>query len=750
MSFLSDLTAQLPFGNKDENPEYFFVLNIGLSQVLAAIWSVYKHDIDILDQVALPYDGSEDLFNKAHQALDQALGVLEIEPEKILFGVPDNWSVDDNLKEPYLKLLKRMLKEYNLSPMAYVTDTSALSHLLQKGEGISPTVILLGVGDYIEASLLRGGKVSESRMTKRGDQLFDDLEKVIRQFTDVEVLPSKILLYSTKKDEDLEKIQASLMSYPWMQKLSFLHFPKIDILDENILTSAIVFAGAVEIDPEVHIKSNFSKETKPGLPKRLAQEPLGDFTKTSEAGFIKGDIKQQVSEKELLEEDNKEAEMTEDFKGEKPVSNYEEEDLESDSLISTTSQRNLLVHREDENKGFSLPKRNLMKVFRFKKVFLQKILILPVVLMLLLGAYLFFFKASVTVFIEPKILEKEAEVVADPTVKAIDEEKKIIPGSSVETTVSGSGKSSASGKKEIGDPAKGKVVIYNLTNSRLSFSQSTVLKSADNLKFTLSSSVQIASQSSSLGADLTTIIKPGKSEAVEVVADNIGPEGNLSAGSELTIGSYQKSQALARVDDAFSGGTSKTVTVVTSDDQKKLQAKVLDELRQRAVDELQEKLAGEKKIISEALEVAESNYNFSKQVNDVASEFSLSARLRFKGTSYLESDLRTIVSKLVETNVPEGFQLNIQDAETQADIMKVEKNGKLVFKAKFKAKLFPKVDLDELKKEVRGRSVEEVANYLRGLEGVMGSEIKITPNLPLSFIRLPLWEKNIDVTITPK
>lgn len=770
MSLLDKLTARLPIGKKTDSTQYFFALNVGLSDVTACVWGISNHELDILGQSTLPYDGTDDLLEKAYNVLDKALGALEIEPQKILFGVPDSWSVDDDLKEPYSKLLKKMLKEYGLEPMAFVTVTNAMAFLLQKQEGTPTTAILLGVGDFIEATLIRGGKVSGSRAVQEAGQLFEEIEKTVGHFTEVEVLPSKILLYSTKLDVNLAKIKDDLMSFPWMQKMSFLHFPKIEVLGDNIVSEAVVLAGAIEIDPNINLKHSFltKKSTNPlhlgsslsdahpGLrhslnhpfKHSLKRYPEAIDGEGEELGFVKGDIKKHPA--------NEVGEQQEDMEGDNLIApNIEEEglfapvprrqvDLEVAQWDATTPHQGKKV-----GKIFHSALKSVTRVFRFEGM-LGKLIFIPIILALVAAAYLFLVKATVTVYVEPKVLEQEAEVIADPKASAVDEEKKIIPGSVIETTVSGSGKAPATGQKQIGDPAKGRVSLFNKTNSPQSFSQGTVLTSSSGLKFTLDSSVKVASQSSTVTADFVTVIKPGKSDPVGVTANTIGPDGNLPGNTELSVSGFNKDQTVAQVSDALSGGTSKNVTMVTSDDQKKLQAQVLNDLRGKAETELQGKMEGGKKVISEALLVLDGKYNFSKKVNDQASEFSLNANIRFKGTSYLDSDLKTIVSKLIKTNVQDGFELAVSSMETQADVSKVEPDGRLIFKAKFKAKLLPKFNIDDLKKKMRGKSMAEAAEGLKGLDNVIGSEIKFSPNLPNHLARLPLLDKNITVIVTPK
>jgi len=194
------------------------------------------------------------------------------------------------------------------------------------------------------------------------------------------------------------------------------------------------------------------------------------------------------------------------------------------------------------------------------------------------------------------------------------------------------------------------------------------------------------------------------------------------------------------------------VTVVTTVDQEQLLAKLSANLRQQAKDKLQEELSktegGEdKRVLEEALteEITKKTYN--KEVNDQVTEFNLNLTVKYKGTAYSEEDLRAIVSQLVSTNVPEGFELNLAETETQADVSRAEKDGRLIFLARFKAKLIPKIDTNQLKKQIKGKTPVEAANILKGNGDILGSDIKLSPPLPLFLQRLPVWERNIKVEV---
>lgn len=724
MNFFTDLTSRLPFfGKNTAFAQYYFALDIGLSHVTGAVWELGTEHVDIIGQKTLSYQGSDDLLQKANLSLDQALDGLAIEPDKILFGIPDNWLDGDELKQIHLKLLHQMVKEYELEPLAYVAQSNALVHYLQKLDGVPPTAILIGVDDYLSVSLVRVGKVVAAGSAKKSDNLYQDVEALLLSFSEVESLPSKILLYSAVYSPDrLGKIKDELTSHHWMQKLPFLHLPKIDYLKADSLIQAIVFAGAAEVSPDISFKKSFSLKSV----SFSSPSPLGKL-----ANLSNSDQSELVKERPALIRSSEQI-ISSTYAG--FVAEEKRDFLKVHQLLKD------LVKQAHLPALFSLP-----SLFSLSpKLLNRRILIVVLAVLGLFTGYLFLVKATVTIFVEPKILTKEAEIIADPKASVVESDKKIIPATVVATTVSGSAKARASGTKQIGESAKGTVIIYNATSTNLNLAQGTTLIADSGLKFTLDSTATVASKSAS-AAD-----PPTSSSPVGVTATAIGPESNLSARSDLKVGNYSKADVVAKADSAFSGGTSKDITVVTAEDQGKLKSSLTDDLKKKAQEQLAGKLTEGKKIIPDALTVSGGDFSFSKRVNDQATEFSLNAGVSFKGTAYDDADLKTIVSKLVETNVPEGFELNLSETEVETDIAKVEKDGRIIFKAVFKAKLLPKLDTLTLKTKVRGRSVAKVAEEFKGIDNVLGSEIKLTPPLPQPLAYLPLLSKNIRIIVTPK
>lgn len=749
MSFLDKLSVLTSFGKKVEVPEYFFALNITSEKLTAALWNLDGKQLKILDEASDDYSSLDDITHIADKLLDAVVGAREVDVTKILFGVPSSWLLEENLKEEYLKILRGLVKELELTPMAYVESSRALGHFLEKKEGVPVTAILVGFEmHHLAVTVLRAGKLDGTKVVARGENIGAAIEKALLNFTNVETLPSKILIYGPK----LSGLKDDLLSYSWMSKLSFLHYPKIETLPEDTEAKSICLAGASEINQDAYIveyqKSHdnekiglVTKEEKTKPIKQYLEEDLKEDEQSS--GFIVGDVS--VSKTKEIESDQ-ESEKGEIEADEDNLS--EDVSLEEEGLAVPEDAN--LVESDDFEKDLAAPSPVLDEKpklkFSLKKYLpkkLKHISILAVVIgvfAILLVTYLLLPKADIKIFVEPKVVEKDTQVTADPNQKTVNEDDKIIPGKLVETEVSGSKKDTASGKKQIGDPAKGTVLIYNKTFDSKTISKGTILTSSNGLKFSLDVSVNIASASSTDSG-----ITYGK-ENRTVTALAVGADSNLSSGSELTVGNFANSQVSAKAEGNFSGGTSKEVTVVSETDQKRLLASLSSDLRKQAQQKLQEKLPT-MKILEEALAEEIIKKSFNKNINDQATEFSLNLTTKYKGTAFEEKDLKLIVSKLVNTQVPEGFQLNLEDTETQADVSKLEKDGKLIFLARFKAKLLPKIDTEKVIKQIKGKSLNDAIETIKRMENVLGSEIIISPSLPPLLQRLPLLSKNIKIEV---
>ncbi len=758
MSILDKLPKiNLPFLSKQDSGEYYFALTIGFSNVTAAVWGIERGRLEIISSNVQPYASPHDLTQAANYALDIALADFLPEPEQVLFGVPETWLQDENLKPEYLEMLKKMVKELGLSPMAYVSTSHAIAHLLQKQQGAPLAAVLVENTDPLNVSVVKSGKVVGSKKHRRTSDLPKDIERALVAFEGIEVLPSKIIMVGGDGDG---KLKEELSGYSWMGHLPFLHLPKIEIMPAETTLEAICFAGASELDPSVSFHPKHQKENHGHHKAALVNSMDDEEEVVSPHHSRRGAHQPEHEEVGSLEEEGETARFaldedmpqTHNLPAKRQAAVMEEYEEEPDLPVASSAGAgggllaNLLAFLPFGGGGAGRREPGVHHGGGgVSNIIKNKFLILGFVLILGLGAaYVFLLKAEVKLFIDMQTLSKDSTIIADPSITAVDESSKKIPGTVLDTQVEGSAKGTATGKKQVGESAKGTVIIYNKTSGPKSLNAGTILIGPDNLQFKIDTGVEIASQSAVDGG-----ISFGKA-TVNATAAQIGPDSNIAAGKELSIKDISAENISAKVDQAFSGGVSKDVAVVTADDQKKLLAQLSSELRTKSKDQIQAKLTNGFKIIESGISEQIISQNYSKKVGDQASDFTLEMVAKYKGTAYNEADLKTLVSKMLNTNVPEGFELDLSQSTTQAEITQVGKDGTLTFTAKYNAKLKPKVDEAQIKKSIAGLSKEAADNKLREIKNVIGTQILIKPALPKPLDLLPFWPENINLEVTAK
>ncbi len=359
---------------------------------------------------------------------------------------------------------------------------------------------------------------------------------------------------------------------------------------------------------------------------------------------------------------------------------------------------------------------------------------------LLVAGLLWWFvpRATVTVLTIPQTIDASEPITIDAAATSVDATNKIIPGTKQEKSVSGQKTIPVTGKKDIGDPAKGGVTIYNKTTDAKTFTKGTVLTSGS-LSFTLDADVSVASASESVGS-----LTFGKANGT-ITASQIGPDSNLAANTEFQFKNTDASAAVARNDAALTGGTSKTVTVVSRADYDAFVKAISSDLTDQAKKDLGNGVRGSEKLIDETVTATVTQKTFSQELDQQASELSGNATITVSGTSYNEDDIKTILKAFIMSKIPSGYTL--AEGRTQVSLVnvKVAKNGKITATATIKADAIPNLDLAAIRKNIAGKKLADAEKYLRTIAGVAGMEVRFSVSFGRS--RLPANGKNISVSL---
>lgn len=762
---------KLPTLGKKENIDYFLALILRNEKAKAVIFSKTGNTIKYLNQAEAPFTNTvedatmEEFLNVLDKSITSAESVLpqNIETHKTLFGLKESWVEDNKIKKEYLDKLKKAGDELSLDPIGFLVFSEAVVNLLHKEEGAPVTAILAEVGEkYATVSLIKSGKIVEVRSSEIHESVSFTVDTILKHLQTPEVMPSRIILFDGGKKD----LTQEFIGHQWSKSLPFLHLPQTLNLPKDSDIKAMLLGAATQMganlvfDHKAQLADNFETVEKgtiltPEDSDQISTKPFENDESEKESldyvgkdrsleffGFSTADIAKEkppiVTEKIANIPNEVVSAQTEEIPSEIKMEEEKNDEVPSLGVMTTQRAKKFSASIGPMLTAFSSKIIPFLKVNGVKD---RKLIIFGVggLIILLLIFFLFVFqtKADVTIAVNPKVNSKTLSVTFSPN-GSTNLESNVVAAQIIPVDESGATTVSTSGKKDIGNKAKGKVTIFNNDTDPVTLQAGTTISSANGLKFDLDSTVKVGSAS----GDVFSGTKPGTAD-VNITADDIGTDYNLPSGTKFTIGSNKNTAG--KNDNAFSGGTKKNVTVVSKDDIAKLETNLPKELSNKAKSDIASKVKDGETVLSDFIDTTLDNEKFSKKVDDQSSDVSLSANVSFNYLSYSDSDMANLASKLFDDS---SFNVEKSNLETSAKNIKIAKNKDIGADLTIKAKLFPKIDVGALTNQIAGMDNLKAKNMLGNLTNVTSVTVNIHPNIPFLSSSLPKNPNNIKINVT--
>ena len=355
--------------------------------------------------------------------------------------------------------------------------------------------------------------------------------------------------------------------------------------------------------------------------------------------------------------------------------------------------------------------------------------------------------ATVTIFTKAQFQEAEFPLKASESIENVDKEAGLVPLKILEDTVEDSIEVQTTGSTTVGTPAKGRVTIVNKDTNDKTFFKGAVLTtiSGPKIEFTLDEVVNIAASPDGCGPPSPT---PCEEVGADVTAKAIGEPGNLKSGTVFKVGDADLLAVSAANPTNFTGGTSKKITVVSANDQKKAKEDLLKKMQDTSRKDLETE--NPQIIIPEdgfQSEIVKEEY--SHKVGEEATTLRLSMETKFSAKSFSRNDLQDILLSEITGNIPSDFVVDENNIFVTSEILD-EKDGEYNIVGKIKAALLPNLKEDEVKSNIAGKDFGSADKYLKGLNSVSGFEVKIKPTPFKIFGILPMLKSKISLEIKPE
>ncbi|MBI4008835.1 hypothetical protein HY357_01250, partial [Candidatus Roizmanbacteria bacterium] len=365
----------------------------------------------------------------------------------------------------------------------------------------------------------------------------------------------------------------------------------------------------------------------------------------------------------------------------------------------------------------------------------KKLIILLGLAFVVIGLFLnelLLHKAKLTIFLPSQTIKKDVGLTErDVTLKTFTK------------TFEFSESQNTTGKKEVGEKARGTVTVHNFDDKEKAFSKGIILDSAG-IKFILDQEVKVAS-ASVVTINGGLVKQPGKTKT-NATAQLIGPQANLSSGKQFKIEDFPTGLYFAINESSLTGGTKKDLKTVAKKDADDLKNKIIEKAKRQKVDLQKENMANVK-IIDELTKASFTDTKFNKEIGEEASLLTLEAKVKETIYFYQTDELDSYLAKILSDSLQKGFTL--QKDKLTYEISKIEQqDNKTNIQIKAQGKSLQEIAKKDVVKLVKGRNKNSLENLLKNSFNAEGFELEIEPELPVFGNMMPFFEKNITLKIS--
>ncbi len=277
----------------------------------------------------------------------------------------------------------------------------------------------------------------------------------------------------------------------------------------------------------------------------------------------------------------------------------------------------------------------------------------------------------------------------------------------------------ATGKKDIGTKATGTITLYNreTTESTVTVPAGTAV-STNGLNF-ITASTAVIPRARFVGS-----LNPGTVN-VAVSAQNVGDEYNISSGESFTVAG-QSSLISGRNSSSFSGGSKKTVTVVSDSDINSARAKIIEQNGEAGRKELEDKFDDKKYVIIEKSYKSDPTTTTSSPASgNEASNAKLTVEITYTLTALKKDDVNKILNSILKEEIEtEKNQKVFDNGITKLEFVDFNDNGVTL---KTVGYIGPNVDEKVIKPQLVGKNYEEIRERIKSIEGVQEVETNFFP-----------------------
>lgn len=282
----------------------------------------------------------------------------------------------------------------------------------------------------------------------------------------------------------------------------------------------------------------------------------------------------------------------------------------------------------------------------------------------------------------------------------------------------------ATGKKNITQKSRGKIMVYNAYSSKpQQLVATTRFATNDNLIVRLTKNITIP------GAKIeNSNITPSFIEA-DVIADKVGPAYNIGPVAPLTIPGFKGTARFegfyGEIKTPLAGGFSGESSYPTDQDIASAKAKISSVLRESLNGQLAGKTSQEYVVVKGSSQFTVTKIDVNSSVN-VKGEFSVFAEGKLTTIAFKESDLVIYLAGKMKNEL--GQEYSFKETKFSYDIPQIDFTAhKMSLPVDLKGTAEQTVDIQTVRAKVAGATERELKTILFGIPAVERAEVTFWP-----------------------
>ncbi len=368
------------------------------------------------------------------------------------------------------------------------------------------------------------------------------------------------------------------------------------------------------------------------------------------------------------------------------------------------------------------------------------------IILILVIIFLILPKATVTIVPKSEPLSENVSLVVKTDSNPVDNLKEGINGRLIILEKQDTQIFKSTGKKQALEKAQGEVTLYNTLGVSQLLVATTRLMSSNNILFRTES--QIVIPPASVSAEGKVVAGSVK---VQVIADQAGPEGNIGP-SDFYIVAFspaKREKIYAKSSDAFTGGISRDIQVVSQKDLDEAQKTIADSLVASARTEINNNLPNGFTLSDGAFVDEITEVKNSKKVDEETDTFETTVKIQMKAIIFSQEEARDAALRSVSGLLgADKYILNLSADGVSYKLESIDFNEKkALLTVHLEKEAFWRINDGEVKEKVASLDEQEALTYLQSLAGVQEARVHLWP---FWVHKVPALEKKIEVQIVDK